>query len=104
MSKCQRCINFPDGSNGSGYMPCSCKSKDNLSDVDLLRQVRETLEAKPLYVEPPPLVPIGRPRLGWKPKQFKYGDSDPYKKFNILLLFILLVCMIGLGITIGMVL
>ena len=104
MSKCESCRKGYNGRNGNGYMPCGCKSKNNLSDTDLLRQVQEALEAKPDFVEPPPLVPIGRPVLGWKPKQFKYGDSDPYKKFNILLLFILLVCMIGLGITIGMVL
>ena len=87
MSKCQRCINFPDGSNGSGYMPCSCNK-----------------EPKPKYVPPPPLVPIGRPVLGWKPKQFQYDDSDPYKKFNIAILLILSICMIVLGVTIGVML
>ena len=44
----------------------------------------------------------GRPVLGWKPKKFQYGGSDPYKKFNIALLLILSICMIGLGMTFGM--
>ena len=76
MSKCESCRKGYNGRNGNGYMPCSCKSKDDLSDADLLRQVHETLEARPQYVEPPPLMPIGHPRLGWKPKPF---NSDPYK-------------------------
>ena len=76
-----------NGRNGNGYMPCGCDK-----------------EAKPEYVPPPPLVPIGRPVLGWKPKQFQYDDSDQYKKFNIALLFILSICMIGLGLTIGVML
>lgn len=87
MSKCESCRKGYNGRNGNGYMPCGCDK-----------------EAKPEYVPPPPLVPIGRPVLGWKPKQFQYDDSDPYKKFNIALLFILSICMIGLGLTIGVML
>ncbi len=101
MSKCESCRNGYNGRNGNGYMPCGCKSKDDLSDADLLRQAHETLEARPRYVEPPPLVAIGHPRLGYKPKSF---ESDPYKKFSIVLLLILSICMIGLGIAIGLVL
>ena len=94
MSKCESCRKGYNGRNGNGYMPCSCKSKDDLSDADLLRQVHETLEARPQYVEPPPLMPIGHPRLGWKPKPF---NSDPYKNLNIALLLIISICMLGLG-------
>ena len=68
MGKCKSCQSGFNGRNGNGYMPCGCKSKDDLSDADLLRQAHETLEARPRYVEPPPLIPIGHPRLGWKPK------------------------------------
>lgn len=98
MSKCESCRKGYNGRNGNGYMPCSCKSKDDLSDADLLRQVHETLEARPQYVEPPPLMPIGHPRLGWKPKPF---NSDPYKNLNIALLLIISICMLGLGVVIG---
>lgn len=101
MSKCERCANFPDGRNGSGYMPCSCRTKSKIDNTDLSNLLEKAIEAKPEFVEPPPLIPIGRPRLGWKPKQFKYDDSDPYKKFNILLLFIISICMIALGVVIG---
>ena len=82
--KCESCRKGYNGRNGNGYMPCGCDK-----------------EAKPEYVPPPPLVHIGRPVLGWKPKQIQYDVSDPYKKFNIALLFILSICMIGLGMTIG---
>ena len=101
MSKCESCRKGYNGRNGNGYMPCGCKSKDDLSDADLLRQAHETLEARPRYVEPPPLIPIGHPRLGWKPKPF---NSDPYKNLNIALLFIISICMLGLGMTIGVML
>lgn len=101
MSKCESCRKGYNGRNGNGYMPCGCKSKDDLSDADLLRQAHETLEARPRYVEPPPLIPIGHPRLGWKPKPF---NSDPYKNLNIALLFIISICMLGLGVTIGVML
>lgn len=101
MSKCESCRKGYNGRNGNGYMPCGCKSKDDLSDADLLRQAHETLEARPRYVEPPPLIPIGHPRLGWKPKPF---SSDPYKNLNIALLFIISICMLGLGVTIGVML
>lgn len=57
-----------------GYMPCSCNK-----------------EARPEYVEPPPLVPIGRPRLGWKPKPF---NPDPYANFNKLLLIMVIGCLV----------
>ena len=101
MSKCESCRKGYNGRNGNGYMPCGCKSKGDLSDADLLRQAHETLEARPRYVEPPPLIPIGHPRLGWKPKPF---NSDPYKNLNIALLFIISICMLGLGVTIGVML
>ena len=85
--KCESCRKGYNGRNGNGYMPCSCDK-----------------EAKPEYVSPPPLVQIGRPVLGWKPKQIQYDGSDLHKKFNIALLFILSICMIGLGVTIGVML
>lgn len=86
MSKCESCRNGYNGRNGNGYMPCGCNK-----------------EAKPEYVPPPPLVQIGRPVLGWKSKQFQYDSSAPYKKFNVAMMVILSTCMIGLGMTIGMV-
>ena len=56
-------------------------------------------ETKPEYVPPPPLVPIGRPVLGWKAQKFERSAS--YKFLNTLLLFIFSVCMLSLGILIG---
>ena len=79
--KCESCRRGLNGQNGNGYMPCSCNK-----------------EAKPLYVEPPPLVPIGRPRLGWKPKPF---NLDPYANFNKLLLIIMMVCLIVASFVMG---
>ena len=101
LSKCESCRNGYNGRNGNGYMPCSCRTKSKIDNTDLNNLLEKAIEVKPEFVEPPPLIPIGRPRLGWKPKQFKYDNSDPYKKFNILLLFIISICMIVLGITIG---
>ena len=77
--KCESCRRafFQSG----GYMLCSCNK-----------------EAKPLYVEPPPLVPIGRPRLGWKPKPF---NPDPYANFNKLLLIIVMVCLVVASFVMG---
>ena len=72
MGKCISCRKGFNGRNGNGYMPCSCEP------------------AKPEFVEPPPLVPFSRPRLGWKPKSF---NPDPYANFNKLLLIIMMVCL-----------
>jgi len=69
-----------------------------IDNTDLNNLLKKAIEAKPENVEPPSLVQIGRPILGWKPKSI---HSAPYKKFNILLIFILSGCMIGLGIVIG---
>ena len=77
------------------------KSREKIDNTDLNNLLQKAIEAKPEFVEPPPLVAIGHPRLGYKPKSF---ESDPYKKFNIVLLLILSICMIGLGIAIGLVL
>ena len=46
MSKCHSCENGFNGRNGNGYMPCGCNK-----------------EAKPEFVAPPPLVPIGHPKV-----------------------------------------
>ena len=81
---CESCRKGCNGKNGNGYIPCGCNK-----------------EAKPEYVPPPPLVQIGHPTLVWKPKQFQCDSSDPYKKLNRALLLILSICMIGLGVTIG---
>lgn len=75
--KCESCRRGFNGQNGNGYSPCGCKK-----------------EVRPKYVEPPPLVPIGRPRLGWKPKPF---NPDPYANLNKLLLIIMMVCLAVLG-------
>ena len=101
MSKCESCRKGYNGRNGNGYMPCGCKPKSKIDNTDLNNLLQKAIEAKPEFVEPPPLVAIGHPRLGWKPKSF---DCDPYKKFNIALLFIISICMLGLGVTIGVML
>lgn len=77
--KCESCRRafFQSG----GYMPCGCNK-----------------EAKPEFVEPPLLVPIGRPRLGWKPKPF---NPDPYANFNKLLLIMVMVCLIVASFVMG---
>ena len=77
------------------------KSREKIDNTDLNNLLQKAIEAKPEFVEPPPLVAIGHPRLGWKPKPF---DSDPYKNLNIALLFIISICMLGLGVTIGVML
>lgn len=61
MAKCESCRRafFQSG----GYMPCSCKSKNDLSDANLLKQVNEALEAKPEFVAPPPLIPWSDTKL-----------------------------------------
>ena len=101
MSKCESCRKGYNGRNGNGYMPCGCKPKSKIDNTDLNNLLQKAIGAKPEFVEPPPLVAIGHPRLGYKPKSF---ESDPYKKFNIVLLLILSICMIGLGVAIGLVL
>jgi hypothetical protein len=101
MSKCESCRKGYNGRNGNGYMPCGCKPRFKVDNTDLNNLLKKAIEAQPEFVERPPLMPIGQPRLGWKPKQFKYDNSDPYKKFNILLLFIFSICMIALGVVIG---
>ena len=93
MSKCERCRKGFNGRNGNGYMPCSCKQPSIIDGPDI-----QMSPAKPKFVEPPPLMPIGHPRLGWKPKPF---NSDPYKNLNIALLLIISICMLGLGVVIG---
>ena len=96
--KCESCRRGLDGRNGNGYSPCGCKSKDNLSDADLLRQVHEAIEPRPFYVKPPPLMPIGQPRLGWKPK---HSSPDPYANINKFLLIVLAVCLVVMGFVSG---
>ena len=93
MSKCESCRKGFNGRNGNGYMPCSCKQPSIIDGPDI-----QMSPAKPKFVEPPPLMPIGHPRLGWKPKPF---NSDPYKNLNIALLLIISICMLGLGVVIG---
>lgn len=93
MSKCESCRKGFNGRNGNGYMPCSCKQPSIIDGPDI-----QMSPAKPKFVEPPPLIPIGHPRLGWKPKPF---NSDPYKNLNIALLLIISICMLGLGVVIG---
>lgn len=88
--KCESCRRGFNGQNGNGYMPCGCRSKSKIDNTELNNLLRKAIEAKPEFVEPPPLVPIGRPRLGWKPKSF---NPDPYANFNKLLLIILMVCL-----------
>ena len=78
---CKSCRRGFNGQNGNGYMPCSCNK-----------------ETKPEYVPPPPLLPIGRPVLGWKPKPF---NPDPYANFNKLLLIIGMVCLAVLSFGMG---
>ena len=99
--KCNSCAKGFDGRNGNGYMPCNCKTKSKIDNTDLNNLLQKAIEAKPEFVEPPPLIPIGRPRLGCKPKPF---NPDPYKNLNIALLFIISICMLGLGVTIGVML
>ena len=93
MGKCISCRKGFNGRNGNGYMPCSCKQPSIIDGPDI-----QMSPAKPKFVEPPPLIPIGHPRLGWKPKPF---NSDPYKNLNIALLLIISICMLGLGVVIG---
>lgn len=80
MGKCISCRKGFNGRNGNGYMPCSCEP------------------VKPEFVEPPPLVPFSRPRLGWKPKSF---NPDPYANFNKLLLIIMMVCLAVVSFVMG---
>ncbi len=89
--KCNSCAKGFDGRNGNGYMPCNCKTKSKIDNTDLNNLLQKAIEAKPEFVEPPPLIPIGRPRLGWKPKPF---NPDPYANFNKLLLIIVMVCLV----------
>ncbi|MDQ8995198.1 hypothetical protein RFH54_04445 [Acinetobacter soli] len=67
MSKCESCRKGFNGRDGNGYMPCGCKPKSKIDNTDLNDLLNEGIEAKPKFVEPPPLMPIHRPRLGWKP-------------------------------------
>ena len=98
MSKCESCSKGYNGRNGNGYMPCGCKPKSKIDNTDLNNLLQKAIEAKPEFVEPPPLLPIGRPVLGYKPQP---SSTYPYNKFNTLLMFILSACMIGLGVLIG---
>ena len=92
--KCESCRKGFNGHNGNGYMPCSCRSKSKIDNTDLNNLLRKAIEAKPKFVEPPPLVSIGRPRLGWKPKSF---NPDPYAIFNKFLLIMIMVCLVMMG-------
>lgn len=78
--KCESCRRGFNGQNGNGYMPCSC-NKSLIIDGP---------EASPEFVEPPPLVPMGRSPRGWKPKPF---NPDPYANFNKFLLMMVMICL-----------
>lgn len=118
--KCESCRKGFNGQNGNGYMPCGCrkaiyakpltptekseayqKLKDGM-EVDLSKNPpyskRNRIEPMPEFVEPPPLVPFSRPRLGWKPKSF---NPDPYANFNKLLRIIMMVCLAVLSFVMG---
>ena len=90
MGKCLSCRKGFNGRNGNGYMPCNCKTKSKIDNTDLNNLLQKAIEAKPEFVEPPPLIPIGRPRLGWKPKPF---NPDPYANFNKFLLMMVMICL-----------
>lgn len=49
-----------------------CKPKSKIDNTDLNNLLQKAVEAKPEFVEPPPLMPIGRPVLGWNPEKFEY--------------------------------
>ena len=101
MSKCGSCRKGYNGRNGNGYMPCSCKPRSKIDNTDLNNLLQQAIDAKPEFVEPPPLTPIGHIRLGYKPKSY---EDDPYRRFNIALLFMISICMLGLGVIIGVML
>ena len=58
MGKCISCRKGFNGRNGNGYMPCSCKSKSRIDNTDLNNLLKQAIEAKPEYVEPPPLIAL----------------------------------------------
>lgn len=91
--KCESCRRGFDGRNGNGYSPCSCNKLSIINGPEI-----QLVPAKPDFVPPPPLVRIGRPRLGWKPKPF---NPDPYANFNKLLLIIIMVCLVVMGFVMG---
>ena len=93
MGKCISCRKGFNGRNRNGYMPCSCKQPSIIDGPEI-----QMSPAKPKFVEPPPLIPIGQPRLGWKPKPF---NPDPYANFNKLLLIIVMVCLVVASFVMG---
>lgn len=72
-----------------------------INNTDINKLLKEAIEAKPKFVEPPPLLRIGRPVLGYKPKS-RANRSNYYKKFNIILLLIFSICIFLFGLVIGM--
>lgn len=117
--KCESCRRGFNGRNSNGYMPCGCgkviyaksltskeksevhkKLKDAM-EADLknpLYSKRNRIEPRPEFVPPPPLMPIGQPRIGWKPKPI---NTDQYEDFNGLLLITIMVCLIVVGFVMG---
>ena len=55
--KCNSCFKGFDGRNGNGYQPCNCKTKSKIDNTDLNNLLQKAIEAKPEFVEPPPLIP-----------------------------------------------
>lgn len=75
----------------------SCRKDYNskIDNTDLNNLLQKAIEAKPKFVEPPPLLPIDKPVLGYKPQ---LSSAELYKNFKTLLIFRLLVCMIVVGV------
>lgn len=69
-----------------------------VDNSDLNNLLNSAIEAKPEFVKPPPLQPIGQPRLGWKPKSV---GSKIYKDFNGFLLIVVAVGLMMLGFVVG---
>lgn len=44
---CESCHRKYDGSNGNGYMPCSCKPKDNLDNTNLNKSTQGGIKSPP---------------------------------------------------------
>ena len=77
----------------------SCRKGYNskIDNTDLNDLLKKAIEVKPEYVEPPPLLPIDKPVLDYKPQ---LSSAELYKNFKKVLIFRLLVCMIVVGVLI----
>lgn len=61
-----------------------------IENTDLNDLLKKTIEAKPEYVPPPPLIPIGRPVLGWKPQKKEQHNAC---SMSWVILTVLLLCL-----------